>query len=48
VSLSARRDRRDPVFDEQLMLVSPEGHADIRLAAFRGCSYRAIAEAFFA
>lgn len=38
-----------PVFDEQLMLVSPEGPADIRLAAFpRGCSYRAIAEAFFA
>ena len=38
-----------PVCDEQLMLVSPEGPADIRLAAFpRGCSYRAIAEAFFA
>ena len=38
-----------PVFVEQLMLVSPPGHAEIRLAAFpRGCSYRAIGEAFFA
>ncbi|HAT1644266.1 TPA: LysR family transcriptional regulator [Raoultella planticola] len=38
-----------PAFDEQLMLVSPTGPADIRLAAFpRGCSYRAIGEAFFA
>ncbi len=38
-----------PVFVEQLMLVSPPAPAESRLAAFpKGCTYRAIGEAFFA